>query len=40
MYLCKFGAENPTDSEDSSEKAEFTFFFLRMMTLKWGDLES
>ena len=29
MYLCKFGGENPTGSEDRNQKS-----FLRMITLK------
>ena len=37
MYLCKFGTEKPTGLEDRAQKAEFKI--LRMMTLKWGDLE-
>ena len=39
MYLCKFGVEKPTGSEDRAQK-RLNLQFLRMMTLKWGDLES
>ena len=35
MYIWKFGAENPTGSEDSSEKAEFTVFKDDDLEIRW-----